>query len=123
MTLLRGDLNLAVFLFLIALLISLFSHGRFLCDSRTFFGMHSFIMLTKFEYHLSQERFMSSVNIYHPSQRALYFLTSFAPVSVGLVPDCNVGGQLPYYMVPLIWISVLIPKLSEFLQLTTLGLV
>ena len=72
-------------------------HGRFLCDSRTFFGMHSSIMLMKFEYHLSQERFMSSINKSSHEVNRLYYLTRFAPVSVGIVPDCTtcMGVKLP----------------------------
>ena len=76
-----------VFLFLIALLTSLFNHGRFLCDGKTFFGRHSSI----FSWTLSTtcpRKDLCPQSTYYPSQRPL-FLTSFAPVSVELVPDCT----------------------------------
>ena len=57
----RFKIGTELFLFLIALLICLFSHGRLRFEGRAFLGMHFSMMLKNAACQLSHELFISSV--------------------------------------------------------------
>lgn len=96
MTLLRTDLVAGLFeqcsYFLIALLISFFTHSRFLHDEIYISLVYAHLILKKFECQLAQERLLSSTNVLSQAVNSFYHLRSFIPISMGIVPNCTRRG-------------------------------